>query len=307
MSRFSSDDRVLDPYLDEMGRHPLLSREEEQELGKMILEGTPRERQFALERMVQCNLRLVVSIARQYSWRGVPMSDLIQEGNIGLMRAAEKFEYHRGFKFSTYASWWIRQAVARAIEGQCRTIRVPIYQLEVVNRIRKKSRELGRELGREPTRSELADAMEMEVEEVDTYLRMVRDPMSLDRPVGEDGDHTLADIIAEPTGALPSDELEGSTLAREARNALDLLDEREQEILKLRYGFEGRDPLSLEKIGRVFGLTRERIRQIEIKALDKIRRNADDHHLRDFTRLPLNDKSPIEAPRRGPPPRRTAA
>jgi len=301
MARYPIYDNGLDDYLNRMGRHPLLTREDEQLLGKAILEGTPAERSRALDELVRCNLRLVVSIARQQAWRGVPLSDLIQEGNLGLMRAAEKFEYHRGFKFSTYATWWIRQAVARAIEGQCRTIRVPLYQLEVVNRIRSTSRELGRSLGRDPTRHEVATAMEMDVEQVDSYLRMVHDPMSLDRPVGEDGDHTLADLIADADGSLPSDALDEAALGAQAQCALSILDARDQEILRLRFGFEGREPLSLEKIGRVFGLTRERIRQLELRALERLRQNTEDHKLRDFTAAPLNDRSLLPAPRRGRP------
>lgn len=281
-SRQLSNSRVLDKYMESMGRHPLLTRAQEQEIGKAILEGTPPERKRALERMVNCNLRLVVSIARQYLHRGVPLSDLIQEGNIGLMRAAEKFEYHRGFKFSTYASWWIRQAVVRAIESQVRTIRVPIYKLEVVNRLNKKAKELAWSMGREPTRLEIAEAMDMTIEEVDEHLRMVREPMSLDRPVGEDGDSTLADIIATPEQELPSDSLTERTLFEQAERALHCLDEREQRVLRMRYGWDNGDPMSLEKIGRVFGLTRERIRQIEIKALAKLRKAQGSHALGDF-------------------------
>jgi RNA polymerase primary sigma factor len=281
-TRTPSDSRVLDRYMEAMGRHRLLTREQEQEIGKKILEGTPQERKLALERMVNCNLRLVVSIARQYLHRGVPLSDLIQEGNLGLMRAAEKFEYHRGFKFSTYASWWIRQAVVRAIEGQVRTIRVPIYKLEVVNRLNKQAKEMAWSLGREPTRLELATAMEMTIEELDEHLRMVREPMSLDRPVGEDGDSTLADIIAGPEQRLPGDALAERTLQEQAARALGTLDAREQRVLRMRYGWDDGDPMSLEKIGQVFGLTRERIRQIEIKALDKLRRAQDEHALGDF-------------------------
>ena len=278
----NSDPRILDRYLDAMGRHPLLSRDEEYEVGKLCLEGTPEERVAARERMVQCNLRLVVSIARQYAWRGVPMGDLIQEGNIGLMRAAEKFEYHRGFKFSTYATWWIRQAVARAVENQCRTIRVPIYKLEVINRIHATSKKLARELGRDATRGELADAMEMSIEEIDELLGMVRQPSSLDMPVGEDGDSTLSDLVASADEEMPGDALVERSLATRVQRALGTLDPKERRILELRFGFAGEDPRSLESIGKDFGVTRERIRQIEIKALAKLRSLQRRHILQDF-------------------------
>ena len=283
MSRYrQTDSRLLDKYMEAMGRHSLLTFEQEQEIGKAILEGTPPERERALDRMVNCNLRLVVSIARQYSYRGVPMSDLIQEGNLGLMRAAEKFEYHRGFKFSTYASWWIRQAIARAIESQCRTIRVPIYKLEIINRMNKKAKEMSRALGRDPSRAELADAMEMSIEDLDEHLRMVHEPTSLDKPVGEDGDNTLADLVSTHDQTLPGDDLQDTALKARAEVALGMLDEREQEILRMRYGWGLGDPMSLEKIGREFGLTRERIRQIEIKALAKLRKASDQHNMGDF-------------------------
>ena len=278
----NDDPRLLDRYLDAMGRHPLLSRDEEYEVGRQCLEGDPEEQVRARERMVQCNLRLVVSIARQYAWRGVPMADLIQEGNIGLMRAAEKFEYHRGFKFSTYATWWIRQAVARAVENQCRTIRVPIYKLEVINRIHATSKKLAREFGRDATRGELADAMELTIEEVDELLGMVRQPSSLDMPVGEDGDSTLSDLVAAQDSEMPGDALEERTLAGRVERALNTLDPKERRILELRFGFAGEDPRSLESIGKDFGVTRERIRQIEIKALAKLRSLQRRHILQDF-------------------------
>jgi RNA polymerase primary sigma factor len=281
-TRRRDDPRILDRYLDAMGRHPLLTRDQEFEVGRLCLEGTPQEQEAARERMVKCNLRLVVSIARQYAWRGVPMADLIQEGNIGLMRAAEKFEYHRGFKFSTYATWWIRQAVARAVENQCRTIRVPIYKLEVINRIRATSRKLSRALGRDATRGELADEMELSIEEIDELLGMVRQPTSLDLPVGEDGDSTLSDLVAAQDEEMPGDALETRTLASRVKRALSTLDEKERRILKMRFGFDGEDPRSLESIGKDFGVTRERIRQIEIKALAKLRSLQRRHILQDF-------------------------
>ena len=278
----NDDPRILDRYLDAMGRHPLLSRNEEYEVGRLCLEGTPEEQVRARERMVQCNLRLVVSIARQYSWRGVPMADLIQEGNIGLMRAAEKFEYHRGFKFSTYATWWIRQAVARAVENQCRTIRVPIYKLEAINRIRSTSKKLARELRRDPTRGEVAEAMELSIEEVDELLGMVRQPTSLDMPMGEDGNSTLSDLVAAKDEEMPGDTLEERALAGRVERALGTLRPRERRILEARFGFAGEDPRSLESIGKDFGVTRERIRQIEIKALAKLRSLQRRHILEDF-------------------------
>jgi len=273
---------VLDRYLEAMGQHELLSREEEYEVGRLCLEGSEEERAAAIERMVQCNLRLVVSVARQYAWRGVPLSDLIQEGNLGLIRAAEKFEYHRGFKFSTYATWWIRQAVVRAIENQCRTIRVPIYKLDMLGQIRSHRRQLERELGRDPTRGELAKALELPIEELDRLLRMDQHPASLDVPVGEKGDSTLADLVAEDEADLPGDRLERRVLAERVEEALDTLSEKEQRILRQRFGLDGVDPRSLESIGRDYGVTRERIRQIELKALAKLRSLRRRHYLEDF-------------------------
>ena len=263
--RPARDSQILDTYLKRMGQHNLLNREEEYEVARLVREGTPQEQEWAKEKLTTCNLRLVVSIAKQYSYRGIPLSDLIQEGNIGLMRAVEKFEYQRGFKFSTYASWWIRQAVVRAIESQCRTIRVPIYKLEVINRLNQTIRALGREAGREPTRSEVAEAMEMTLEEIDGLLRMIRDPMSLDQPVGQDGDATLSDFISD------AEEEPGATLTP-----------REERVLRLRFGLDDFHTRSLEQIGRDFELTRERIRQIEIKALSKLRQGNRRRHLSDF-------------------------
>jgi RNA polymerase primary sigma factor len=266
-----------------MGRHDLLTRDEEYEVARLVMEGSPREQAAAREKLIQCNLRLVVSIAKQYSYRGVPMADLIQEGNIGLMRAVEKFEYHRGFKFSTYASWWIRQAVVRSIESTCRTIRVPIYKLETINRLNQTMRMLGKREGREPTRTEIAEAMDMTVEEVDDYLRMLREPVSLDKPVGEDGDAKLGDFIGDDTAAQPGDALTEAALGKKVRRVLATLDPREEKVLRMRFGIDGAEGMSLEKIGREFGLTRERIRQIEIRALSKLRQNGRRHYLADFS------------------------
>jgi len=273
---------VLTTYLDQMGQHNLLTRAEEYEVARLVLEGTEKEQEQAREKLIQCNLRLVVSIAKQYSYRGVPMSDLIQEGNIGLMRAVEKFEYHRGFKFSTYASWWIRQAVVRSIESTCRTIRVPIYKLETINRLNQTIRTLGKKEGREPTRTEIAIAMDMSLEEVDDYLRMLREPVSLDKPLGEDGDAKLGDLIGDNSAEVPGASLVKSAMDKKVRRVLATLDPREEKVLRMRFGIDGYEGLSLEKIGKEFGLTRERIRQIEIRALAKLRQNGRRHYLADF-------------------------
>jgi RNA polymerase primary sigma factor len=274
--------RVLNAYLKNMGEHDLLTREEEYETAKLFMEGDEQEREQAREILINCNLRLVVSIAKQYSYRGIPMSDLIQEGNIGLMRAVEKFEYHRGFKFSTYASWWIRQAVVRAIESQCRTIRVPIYKLEVLNRLNGMARDLGKKLGRDPTRTEIAESMEMTLEEVDDLRRMLREPTSLDKPVGEDGDAKLGDFIAHEQAEIPGDALVTQSLKKRVGRALATLDPREERVLRLRFGLDDHESRSLEAIGREFGLTRERIRQIEIRALSKLRHCKRRHYLDEF-------------------------
>ncbi len=275
-------DRNLDQYLGEMGTHALLSRDEEYETARLCMEGTPEEREAALAKMVNSNLRLVVSIARQYKWRGVPMSDLIQEGNIGLMRAAEKFEYHRGFKFSTYATWWIRQAVVRCIESQSRTIRVPIYKVDLIGRIKAKQRELHAATGKAPTRQELADAVEMTIEELDEHLAMTRPTTSLDKPIGEDGDSTLSDIVPAVDAEQPGDRLVEEDLNESVKVALDSLSLKEQDILRQRFGLHGVEQRSLEAIGKDYGVTRERIRQIEIKALAKLRSLQRRHLLADF-------------------------
>jgi len=276
------DNRILDHYLKLMGQHPLLTRAQEYEVGKLIMEGTPEEQGRARERMINCNLRLVVHIAKQYSYRGVPMSDLIQEGNIGLMRAAEKFEYHRGFKFSTYATWWIRQAIVRGIESSCRTIRVPVYKVGLMNSIRQKRKEMSGALGRDPTREELAEEMLMPVEELEDLMRMGRDPVSLDKPVGEDGTTSLGELIADERSALPDRKLVEDSLNDQVQRALATLTPREERVLRLRYGMDSGDPMSLEKIGREFSLTRERIRQIELKAVAKLRGAKREHYLADF-------------------------
>ncbi|MCO4770451.1 MAG: sigma-70 family RNA polymerase sigma factor [Deltaproteobacteria bacterium] len=281
--RPNSNARVLNAYLKNMGEHSLLTRAEEYEVGRLCLEGTGEEQRRAKDQLLKANLRLVVSIAKQYSYRGIPMSDLIQEGNIGLMRAVEKFEYHRGFKFSTYASWWIRQAIVRSIESTCRTIRVPIYKLEVLNRLNSEKRRLGKVLGRDATRTELADAMETTIDEVDDMLRMMREPVSIDRPVGEDGDARLGDFISKEDEVLPGDSLQWKSLKKGVGRALSTLDPREERVIRLRFGLDAYgEKYSLEKIGKDFGLTRERIRQIEIRALQKLRHAKRRRYIEDF-------------------------
>lgn len=285
MSRLNTptgNSNVLTTYLDQMGQHNLLTRAEEYEVARLVLEGTEEEQKLARKKLIQCNLRLVVSIAKQYSYRGVPMPDLIQEGNIGLMRAVEKFEYHRGFKFSTYASWWIRQAVVRSIESTCRTIRVPIYKLETINCLNQTIRSLGKKEGRDPTRTEIALAMDMSLEEVDDYLRMLREPVSLDKPIGEDGDAKLGDLIGDSRAEVPGASLVKTAMNKKVRRVLATLDPREEKVLRMRFGIDGYEGLSLEKIGKEFGLTRERIRQIELRALAKLRQNGRRHYLSDF-------------------------
>lgn len=281
--RPNSDARVLNAYLKNMGEHSLLTRQEEYEVGRLCLEGEGQEQQAARDRLLKANLRLVVSIAKQYSYRGIPMSDLIQDGNIGLMRAVEKFEYHRGFKFSTYASWWIRQAIVRSIESTCRTIRVPIYKLETLNRLNATIRKLGKELGRDATRTEIAEGMETDIDEIDTLLRMMREPVSIDRPVGEDGDARLGDFISLDDAELPGDSLQWKGLQKGVCRALSTLEPREERVLRLRFGIDAYgETHSLESIGRDFGLTRERIRQIEIRALEKLRHAKRRRYIEDF-------------------------
>ena len=281
MASSRRENRILDHYLKVMGAHPLMTRQEEYDTGRLIMEGTAEEKVRARERMINCNLRLVVHIAKQYSYRGVPLSDLIQEGNIGLMRAAEKFEYHRGFKFSTYATWWIRQAIVRGIESSCRTIRVPVYKVGLMNAVRQKAKEMSGQLGREASREELAEEMHMPLGELEDLLRMGRDPVSLDKPIGEDGSTSLGDLIASDA-ELPDRALVVGALQDNVGRALATLTPREEQVLRLRYGMDSGDPLSLEKIGREFSLTRERIRQIELKALDKLRGSKREHYLSDF-------------------------
>ncbi|TVQ94579.1 MAG: RNA polymerase sigma factor RpoD/SigA [Deltaproteobacteria bacterium] len=269
-STASDSASVLDKYLKGMGAIPLLSGDDEVEVARRISE-MGADCELARAALIQANLRLVVSIAKQYAYRGLPMADLIQEGNLGLIKAVEKFDYTRGFKFSTYASWWIRQAIIRAIESQIRTIRIPIYKLEIVNRVNQTRKSLSQKLGRKPTVAEIAQHLEMDDDEVEDLLQLVKEPMSLDTPVGEDSDSTLGDFIENPTCEAPDSSADIAALREEISAVLATLTPREEKVVRMRFGIGEPTNYSLEEIGSRFSLTRERIRQIEIKALRKLR------------------------------------
>ena len=274
--------QVLDRYLTNMGRIPLLNGSQEVTVAKRIEAGGD-DSIVARSDLIQANLRLVVSISKQYSYRGLPLADLIQEGNIGLMKAVEKFDYKRGFKFSTYASWWIRQAIVRAIESQIRTIRIPIYKLEVVNRVNQTRKGLYQKHGREPTVQEIAKHLDMADADVEDLLTMVREPMSLDAEVGDDSDSTVIDFIENPNAEVPSQQVEAVALTHQVLEILSTLTPREEKVVRMRYGIGEPATYSLEEIGSRFALTRERIRQIELKALRKLRHATRRSVLEPFT------------------------
>ena len=261
---------LLNKYLKRMGEIPLLNREDEVEVARRVADAGP-DCELAKQALINANLRLVVSIAKQYSYRGLPLADLIQEGNLGLIKAVEKFDWTRGFKFSTYASWWIRQSIIRAIESQIRTIRIPIYKLEVVNQIHYTQKLLFQQLGREPSTEEIAAHLEIEPDKIDELLRLIREPISLDAPISEDSDSAMSELIEDPEATAPGDELEEGTLRDEIGEALAQLSPREEKVLRMRYGIGEPTQYSLEEIGARFNLTRERIRQIELKAIRKLR------------------------------------
>ena len=268
---------ALQLFLKDIGKVPLLTAAQEVELAKRIERGEHAAKQA----MVEANLRLVVSIAKRYRNQGLPFLDLIQEGTIGLVRAAEKFDYRKGFKFSTYATWWIRQAVARAIADKGRTIRMPVHVVEKLNRIMRSERKLRAELGREPTTDEIARDVEMTTDEVDQIRRSAQIPVSLEKPVGDDDESEFGHFLADESAPLP-DELAETTLQREAlRSILGALSERERMVLELRYGLDGQQPRTLDEVGREFKVTRERIRQIEHQGLKKLRALADAQRVRD--------------------------
>ncbi|WP_310605338.1 RNA polymerase sigma factor RpoD [Anaerosporobacter sp.] len=265
-SNVMSDDPVK-LYLKEIGSYPLLSIAEEIELAKKIEQGD----EAAKQTLAESNLRLVVSIAKRYVGRGLSFLDLIQEGNLGLIKAVDKFDYTKGYKFSTYATWWIRQAITRSIADQSRTIRIPVHMSEVINKTYRVSRSLLQELGREPSEQELADAMNMPLEKVREILKVSADPISLDTPIGEEDDSHLGDFIRDETIVGPEDAAAYSVLQDQISKLLDTLTEREQRVLILRFGLKDGRTRTLEEVGKEFNVTRERIRQIEAKALRKLR------------------------------------
>ncbi len=266
VSAAMSDDPVK-LYLKEIGGYPLLSIEQEIELAKRIENGDD----VAKQTLAESNLRLVVSIAKRYVGRGLSFLDLIQEGNLGLIKAVEKFDYTKGYKFSTYATWWIRQAITRSIADQSRTIRIPVHMSEVINKTYRVSRNLLQELGREPTEQELADAMNLPIEKVREILKISADPISLDTPIGEEDDSHLGDFIKDDTIIGPEDAAAYAVLQDQIAKLLDTLTEREQRVLVLRFGLKDGRTRTLEEVGKEFNVTRERIRQIEAKALRKLR------------------------------------
>ena len=265
-------------YLKEIGKVPLLSAEEEIEYAKRMEQGDEE----AKKRLAEANLRLVVSIAKRYVGRGMLFLDLIQEGNLGLIKAVEKFDYRKGYKFSTYATWWIRQAITRAIADQARTIRIPVHMVETINRLIRTSRQLVQELGREPTAEEIAAKMEIPVERVREIRKISQDPVSLETPIGEEEDSHLGDFIQDEHVAVPAEEATFTLLHEQLMEALDTLTEREQQVLRLRFGLDDGKPRTLEEVGKQFHVTRERIRQIEAKALRKLRHPSRSKKLKDY-------------------------
>ena len=271
-------DDPVKAYLKEIGQVPLLSAEEEQTLARAARAGDADARR----RLSEANLRLVVSVAKRYAGRGLPFLDLIQEGNLGLMKAAEKFEPDRGFKFSTYATWWIRQSITRAIADQGRTIRIPVHLVEHINRVRKTAGELLRKNGREPTAEEIAVRLEMEPDRVRELLQLAQEPVSLKTPVGEEEDAHLEDFIQDEEAGIPVDEAGRQLLRRELMSVLKSLTPREERVITLRFGLDDGRPRTLEELGKEFNVTRERIRQIEAKALRKLRHPSRAKRLRDY-------------------------
>lgn len=273
--------KINDPvrmYLKEIGRVPLLTAEEEVDLALKIEQGD----QEAKQRLAEANLRLVVSIAKRYVGRGMQFLDLIQEGNMGLMKAVEKFDYRKGFKFSTYATWWIRQAITRAIADQARTIRIPVHMVETINKLIRIQRQLLQDLGREPTPEEIGAEMDLPTEKVREILKIAQEPVSLETPIGEEDDSHLGDFIEDQEATSPAEHAAYELLKEQLEDVLDTLTDREENVLRLRFGLDDGRTRTLEEVGKVFGVTRERIRQIEAKALRKLRHPSRSKQLKDF-------------------------
>ncbi|PKR85099.1 RNA polymerase sigma factor RpoD [Heyndrickxia camelliae] len=273
--------KINDPvrmYLKEIGRVDLLSADEEIELAKRIEQGDEE----AKRRLAEANLRLVVSIAKRYVGRGMLFLDLIQEGNMGLIKAVEKFDYDKGFKFSTYATWWIRQAITRAIADQARTIRIPVHMVETINKLIRVQRQLLQDLGREPSPEEIAEEMDLTPEKVREILKIAQEPVSLETPIGEEDDSHLGDFIEDQDATSPSEHAAYELLKEQLEDVLDTLTDREENVLRLRFGLDDGRTRTLEEVGKVFGVTRERIRQIEAKALRKLRHPSRSKRLKDF-------------------------
>ena len=265
-------------YLKEIGRVPLLSPEEEIDLAMRIIDGD----EYAKKRLSEANLRLVVSIAKRYVGRGMQFLDLIQEGNLGLIKAVEKFDYTKGFKFSTYATWWIRQAITRAIADQARTIRIPVHMVETINKVKKASSQLLHKNGHEPVAEEIAAELDMPVDKVREIMRVAQEPVSLETPIGEEEDSHLGDFIPDDEAPAPADAASHTLLKEQLSEVLSTLTPREEKVLRLRFGLEDGRPRTLEEVGKEFDVTRERIRQIEAKALRKLRHPSRSKKLKDF-------------------------
>ena len=281
-SSLSTDGIAIDDpvkiYLKEIGRVPLLSMEEEKQLAERMAQGDTN----AKKRLCEANLRLVVSIAKKFVGRGMQFLDLIQEGNLGLLKAVEKFDYNKGFKFSTYATWWIRQAITRAIADQARTIRIPVHMVETITKVKKASSQLLHETGHDPTTEEIAERLEMPVERIQEIIRIAQDPVSLETPIGEEEDSHLGDFIQDDDAPAPADAASLMLLKEQLNEVLSTLSDREARVLRLRFGLEDGRARTLEEVGKEFDVTRERIRQIEAKALRKLRHPSRSKKVKDF-------------------------
>ena len=277
----SSDDPVR-LYLKEIGKYPLLTTEEEIALAKQIAEGTPEEQAAAKKKLSEANLRLVVSIAKRYVGRGMQFLDLIQEGNLGLIKAAEKFDYTKGYKFSTYATWWVRQAITRAIADQARTIRIPVHMVETINKRIRVNRQVAQELGRDPTPAEIAKEMGISESKVREIIKIAQEPVSLETPIGEEEDSHLGDFIEDENAPAPAEVASNAMMREQLQEVLHTLTPREEKVIRLRFGLEDGQAHTLEEVGKEFNVTRERIRQIEAKALRKIRHPGRSKKLRDY-------------------------